>query len=181
MFLCALCIFASAAMVLAQPRTIPKPDDDYSKIPPAPDSFETKYQGGIIGFTTKEQGTLKFDDVNERLVFFNKEKKEQFSINYDSMYVVYPSTNKVQSGTGRVISAIPILGAGLGGSLLKKQKNYLVIQFVDKDVDVQGVVNFTIDTNELLHSVIKTLGEKAELTRRGDSFIRSRKTSVDGN
>ncbi len=178
-FLCALCIFASAAHVSAQPRTMEKPDDDYSKIASAPDSFETKYQGGVIGFTGKEQGTLKFDDVNERLVFYSKEDKEQFSINYDSMFVIYPSTNKVQSGTGRVLGSIPIPGAGIGGSFLKKKKNYLVIQFVDRDVDVQGAVNFLIDTNELLLSVVKTLGEKAELTRRGDSFIRSRKSSVD--
>lgn len=178
LFLCALCLFAPAVIVSAQPRPMDKKDTDQSQIAPAPTSFETKYQGGVIGFTEKEHGVLKFDDINERLVFYNKEDKEQFSINYASMYVVYPSVNKVQSGTGRTIGSIPLPGAGIGGSFLKKKKNYLVIQFVDREVDVQGAVSFLIDTNELLLSAVKTLGEKAELTRRGDSYIRSRKSNV---
>ncbi len=179
LFLCAVCIFGSTAFVSAQPRPMDKKDDDQSKIAPAPSSIETKYQGGVIGFTDKEHGVLKFDDANERLVFYSKEDKEQFSINYASMYVVYPSTNKVQSGTGRTLGSLPIPGAGIGGSFLKKKKNYLIIQFIDRDVDVQGAVSFLIDTNELLLSAVKTLGEKAELTKRGDSYIRSKRTAVD--
>lgn len=180
-FLLTICLFASAAVITAQPRQMPKQDDGYDKIPHAPNTFETKYQGGVIGFTEKEQGSLSFDDINERLVFYGENKKEQFSINYDAMVYVYPSTNKVQSGTGRTIGSLPIPGAGIGGSFLKKKKNYLVIQFIDRDVDIQGATSFLIDTNELLHSVIKTLGEKAEMTRRGDSFIRMRRVVLDDN
>lgn len=180
LFLCVICFFASA-LVNAQPRPMDKNQDDHSKIPQAPNSFETKYQGGVIGFSEKEHGTLKFDDINERLVFYSEENKEQFSINYDAMFVIYPSTNKVQSGTGRTLGSLPLPGAGIGGSFLKKKKNYLVIQYVDKDVDIQGAVNFLIDTNELLLSVVKTLGEKAELTRRGDSYIRIRKPIAGEN
>ena len=57
---------------------------------------------------------------------------------------------------------------------MKKKKNYLVIQFRDQDVDVQGTANFLLDTTELLNSVIQTLGEKAEMTQRGDAYYRPR-------
>lgn len=178
LILLAISFFAFTTIASAQPRPVEKPaEKDDEVIQPAPKSVETKYQGGVIGFSKKQKGTLKFDDINLRLVFYNKENKEQFAISYDSMMVVAPSGKKVQSGTGRAISAIPIFGAGIGGSLLKKKKNYLVITFRDPDVQVQGTVNFLIDTNELLKSVVHTLGSKAELSRRGDAFFRARKQS----
>lgn len=165
----------TAAAVAAQPRPIDKPAAEDEEIKPAPNSFEAKYQGGVIGFSKKQKGTLRFDDENLRLVFYDKENKEQFAISYDSMLVVAPSSRKVQSGTGRTIGAIPLPGAGIGGRFIKKKKNYLVIQFRDPLVEVQGTVNFLVDTDELLKSVVHTLGSKAELSRRGDAFFRSRR------
>ena len=176
LILFAVSLFAFTTIVSAQPRPVPKPTEkDDEVIKPAPNSFETKYQGGIIGYSKKQKGTLKFDDANLRLVFYNKENKEQFAISYDAMVVVAPSGKKVQSGTGRAIGAIPFPGAGLGGSFLKKKKNYLVITFRDPDVEVQGTVNFLVDTTELLKSIVHTLGSKAELSRRGDAYFRARK------
>ena len=55
---------------------------------------------------------------------------------------------------------------------MKKKKNYLVIQYSDQDVDVQGMASFLIDTDELLESVIQTLGDKAGMTPRGNAFYR---------
>jgi hypothetical protein len=172
----AVSLFAFTITVSAQPRPVEKAVEK-EDIKPAPQTIETKYYGGIFGFSEKEKGTLKFDDTNQRLVFYDKENKELFGINYASMLVVAPSSKKVQSGAGRTIGAIPIPGAGIGGSFIKKKKNYLVIQFRDQDVDIQGTVNFLIDTDELLKSVVHTLGEKAEMTQRGDAFFRSRNTT----
>lgn len=169
-------LFAFTTLASAQPRPVSKSaDKDDEVVQPAPKTFETKYQGGVIGFSKKQKGTLKFDDANLRLVFYNDDDKEQFAISYDAIVVVAPSAKKVQSGTGRAIGAIPFPGAGIGGSFLKKKKNYLVITFRDPDVEVQGTVNFLIDTNELLQSVVHTLGSKAELSQRGDAFFRTRK------
>lgn len=176
LILLAVSFFAFTTIASAQPRPVEKPaEKDDEVIQPAPNSFETKYQGGIIGFSKKQKGTLKFDDANLRLVFYNKENKEQFAISYDAMMIVAPSGKKVQSGTGRAIGAIPFPGAGIGGSFLKKKKNYLVITFRDPDVEVQGTVNFLVDTTELLRSIVHTLGSKAELSRRGDAYFRARK------
>lgn len=177
-FLLAISLFACAAGVVAQPRPIGKVEVKSVKRSPAPQSVPTKYEGGMIGFDDKQQGTLKFDDANSRLVFFGKDGKEEFSLPYSAILLVSPSERKVQSGTGRAVGAVPILGAGIAGSLMKKKKNYLVIQFRDQDVDVQGTANFLLDTTELLESVIQTLGEKAEMTQRGDAYYRP-KNKVD--
>lgn len=174
LFLFAVGLFASISAVVAQPRPVEKVSVRTIKRTPAPNSFVAKYEGGMIGFNSKEEGTLKFDDVNERLVFSGKDGKENFSLPYSAMLLISPSEKKVQSGTGRAVGAVPILGTGIVGGLMKKKKNYLVIQFRDQDVDVQGTANFLLDTTELLESVIQTLGEKAEMTQRGDAYYRPR-------
>lgn len=176
LIVCALCLSAFGLSISAQPQPMERQQADEAEVKPAPDSFEARYEGGLFGFSSREKGTLKFDDANQRIVFYDDENKELFSLNYDSMLVVAPSSKKVQSGTGRTLGAIPIPGAGLGGSFLKKKKNYLVIQFEDPDVDVRGTVSFLVDTTELLISVVHTLGDKAELSQRGDAFFRPRTT-----
>lgn len=174
LILLALVLFALATVSFAQVRPVEKPTPTATTVKTAPASFEAKYEGGMFGYSRKEKGTLKFDDDGERLVFFGKDGKEKFAIPYESIVVIYPSEKKVQSGTGKAIGAIPVLGAGLGGSLLKKKKHYLAIQFDDQDVNAQGITNFLIDTGDLLDSVIQTIGVKAELTKRGDAYYRPR-------
>jgi hypothetical protein len=171
--LCAMTL-ALSANVFAQPRKVEKTQPSPTPVVKrtAPESFKAKYQGGMFGYSEKDEGTLKFDDINERLVFFGEDQKEKFAIPYKAMLVIYPSSRKVQSGAGRAVSVIPIPGAGIGGMFMKKKKNYLIIQFRDPDVEVQGTTSFLIDTDELLESVIHTMGEKADLTRRGDAYYR---------
>jgi hypothetical protein len=50
----------------------------------------------------------------------------------------------------------------------------LIVQFNDPDSDAQGTASFKLSDKELLQSVIYSLGEKAELKQRGDSFYRPR-------
>lgn len=139
----------------------------------APPSFSAKYEGGMFGFNDKEQGTVKFDDANQRIVFYGKDQKEKFSIPYNAMLVIYPQSKSVTSNTGNVVRNIPLPGAVLGG-FIKEKRRYLVLHFDDIDVDAKGVVNFKLDSKELLDSVIQALGEKAELKQRGDAYYRPR-------
>jgi hypothetical protein len=176
-------LFACVSIVSAQPRPVEKGSTKTSQTVNRTKiaSVEARYEGGIFGYGEREKGTIKFDDENERLVFFSKENgKELFSIPYKAMLVVAPSNKKVQSGAGRAVGSAPILGAGILGSYMKKKKNYLVIQYRDPDVDVQGTTSFLIDTDELLESVIYSLGEKAGMTPRGDAYFRptERKTTL---
>ena len=171
-------VFALSAIAFAQPRPADRASTPSAAAKPAPVSFEAKYEGGLFGFTTREMGTLKFDDANQRIVFFDKNQKEMFGIPYSSLIVVSPQSNSVTSTTGNVIRNIPLPGAALGG-LIREKKRYLMLQFSDPDADARGIVSFKLDNKELLQSVIQTLGEKAKMTQRGDAYYRPRVIKTD--
>lgn len=182
LILSAAIILCFSAIGFAQPRPTDK-DSTVSNIAKANrtilSSVEARYEGGIFGYNEREKGTIKFDDENERLVFLGREKgSELFSIPYKAILIVSPNSRKVQSGAGRAVGSAPVLGAGIAGSFMKKKKNYLVIQFRDPDVDVQGTTSFLIDTDELLEKVIYSLGEKAKMTPRGDAYYRPNERKV---
>jgi hypothetical protein len=148
-------------------------------VKPAPQSIEAKYEGGIFGFSKKQEGTLRFDDINERLVFFAKDGKEQFSLPYLAMQVIYPQSRSVTSTTGNVVRHIPLPGSFLGG-FIKEKRRYLIIHFEDPDVRASGVASFKLDSKDLLDSVLQSLAGKAELTQRGEAFYRPKNEAKDG-
>lgn len=165
-------LLATSAFVVGQPRPAEKSANP--EVKPAPATVAAKYEGGLFGYRDKIDGTLKFDDANLRLVFFNEENKEVFALPFDSLNVIYPSSESKTSTTGTVISHAPLPGAGLA-SLLKEKRRYLVMSFDDPDADVTGTISFRIDDKDMLESVIFSLGTKAQLTQRGDSYYRPRK------
>jgi len=176
-FLISIALFVTASAGFAQPRPVEATTKPAKPTPasPAPASFEAKYEGGMFGFNRKEEGTLKFDDENDRLVFFGKDQKEKFHIPYKSVLVIYPQSRSVTSNTGNVVRHIPLPGAVLGG-LIKEKRRYLVMHFDDPDVETaRGVLNFKLSNKALLDSVLQTLADKAELTQRGDAYYRPKK------
>lgn len=172
-----IALFLCAGAAFGQPRPVEASAKPAAAAPvnPAPPSFEAKYEGGMFGYNSKEVGMLKFDDDNQRLIFFGKDQKEKFSIPYKSVQVIYPQSKSVTSTTGQVVRNIPLPGAFLGG-LIKEKRRYLVMHFDDPDVEARGLVNFKLENKELLDSVIKSLAGKANLTQRGDAFYRPKAT-----
>ena len=177
LFFLALSLFIGATIVSAQPRPIERPATP-TVVKPAPESFPAKYEGGMYGFSKKEEGTLKFDDDNERLVFVDKEQKEKFGIPYKSMLIVSPQSQSVQSTTGKVVGAVL---SNVVGGFMKEKRRYLIINFNDPDVEAKGLVNFKIEDKELLDSVVVALGAKAELKQRGDAYIRPKNVAEAEN
>ena len=176
-FLISIALFITASAGFAQPRPVDATTKPAASTPasPAPASFEAKYEGGMFGFNRKEEGTLKFDDANDRLVFFGKDQKEKFHIPYKSVLVIYPQSKSVTSTAGNVVRHIPLPGAGLAG-LIREKRRYLVMHFDDPDVETaRGVLNFKLENKALLDSVLQTLADKAELTQRGDAYYRPKK------
>jgi len=171
--LLSMAVLSFAASGFAQPR--PSDTAANTNIKAAPAIVAAKYEGGMFGYRDKKEGTLRFDDANKRFVFFDKDQREMFSIPYASLLVIAPTDRSSTSTAGTVISNAPVLGAGLG-RLLKNKKRYIVIQFDDPDANVRGVVNFRIENKEMRESVIYSLGTKAKLTQRGDSYYRPRLT-----
>jgi hypothetical protein len=146
--------------------SVPKP-------PPAPQTFKAKYEGGIFGLNKKQEGTLSFDDVNQRLVFRNKEQKEIASIPYLSVSGAFADTKSQRTTGGKVVSSLPLpYGANLLGLLSRKKYRYLTLQFSDADTRMAGITSFKLENKELLGSVLNTLAEKAGLEPRGEGFIR---------
>ncbi len=178
LFFLALSLFACASIASAQPRPVDKTSNQ-TPVKPAPATFGAKYEGGMFGFGKKEEGMLKFDDVNSRLVFYGKDQKEKFGIPYEAMLVVTPQSQSVQSTAGKVVSVIPY-GSLIGG-FIKEKRRYLVINFDDPDVEAKGVLSFRIDDQPLLDSVIAALGTKAQLKQRGDAYIRPKVVKTGGD
>ena len=181
-----LALFTFSIAAFAQPRPVEKKTEQKTEQKPAartpaPSSFAAKYEGGMFGFEDKQEGTLKFDDANERFVFFGKDQKEKFSIPYEAMVLVYTGTKSVRSGAGTAVSVIPLPGAGLAG-LFREKRRYLVINFSDPNVEARGVANFKLENTQVREAVVHALGEKAKLTQRGDGYYRQRiKTETKGS
>ena len=160
-----------ALSVAAQVR--PVGGGEQSDPGPAPESFAAKYEGVIFGYNNPEKGNLKFDDENERLIFYGKDGKEKFSLPYEAMIAVYPSAESVTSSAGNVIRHVPLPGASMA-ELLKEKRRYMVIQFEDSDLGSQGTVNFRIEDKGVLAAVIPALGKKAKMIPRGEAYYRKR-------
>ncbi len=169
----ALCAVGAAA----QPKPVEAQKAPSAPVKPAPASFVAKYEGGMFGYGKKEEGTLKFDDDNDRLIFLGKDQKERFAIPYGSMNVVFPQSQSVQSTTGKVVSVIPY--AGLLGGFIKEKRQYLIINFDDPDVEAKGMVNFKLADRELLDSVIAKLASEAELKQRGEAYYRPKAVKIE--
>jgi hypothetical protein len=175
LILLSLAFFVFTFNAGAQPRPIEAKPTPKAEIKPAPPSFTAKYEGGMFGYSKKEEGTLKFDDINERLVFFGADQKEKFAIPYDAMLVIYPQSQSVRSTAGTVVS---VIGGGPLGNLIREKRRYLIVHYQDVDVDAKGAVNFKIEDKDLLDSVLATLADKAEMSQRGDAYYKKRKTAV---
>jgi hypothetical protein len=161
-------LISFAAAVFAQPR----PAETSKQAGRSPQTVEARYEGGMFGFSKKENGFLRMDDENKRLIFLNKERKELFGLPYESLLALYPNSQSVTSTTGNVVRHIPLPGAGLAG-LIKEKRRFMVVQFSDPDVAVNGTASFKIDNKEMLDSLMQTLAGKAGLTQRGDSYYRA--------
>ena len=168
----AICCFAG--LVNAQPRPVDKKVD----IPAgAPSSFEARYEGGVFGSSAKEKGMLRFDDANERVVFYRENGKEMFSIPYASLVVVYPDSKDSVPQSGKVISRLPLPGAGLAG-LMNKSTKYANLTFDDPDIEAKGTASFRFDNKENLLMFIEMLGTKAKMRQRGDAYYRPKPAAV---
>lgn len=168
----ALSVFYLSTVAGAQPRPV-----DKTPAPNAAMSYEARYEGGLFGASDTEKGTLKFDDENNRVVFYKKGQKEMFSIPYKALVVIYPDSRVSTSKTGNVVSRLPLPGAGLAG-LLSKRTKYLVMQFDDPDIEAKGTANFKFEEKEMLLAFISTLGSKAKMAQRGDAYYRKRNPPV---
>ncbi|HKO62754.1 MAG TPA: hypothetical protein VJV03_16435 [Pyrinomonadaceae bacterium] len=137
---------------------------------PAPQTMKAKYEGGIFGYRKTMEGTLSFDDTNQRLLFKNKDQKEMFFIPYNAVQSAFADTQKRRPAAASVARHIPYVGFPLG--FIKTKVRYLTLQYNDPDTNVSGMTSFRLDNKDLVDSAVYTLANKAGLTARGEIYVK---------
>ena len=169
-----LTALVAAAVCAQRPRPVEKDTAvDASKAVPAaaPQTMEAKYEGGIFGYNKTMEGTLSFDDTNQRLLF-RKDKKELFFIPYNAVTSAFSDTQKRRPAAATVGQVVPYFGWPLG--LIKTKVRYLTLQYSDPDTRVSGVTSFRLDNKDMVDSVVYALAQKAGLVPRGEIYVRKR-------
>jgi hypothetical protein len=169
-----LTVVMSTVLCAQRPRAIATSTaTDATKATPAapPQTMNAKYEGGIFGYNKTMEGTLSFDDTNQRLLF-RKDQKELFFIPYNAVNSAFADTQKRRPKGATVAQNIPYFGFPLG--LIKTKVRYLTLQYSDPDTRVAGVTSFRLDNKDLVDSVVYALANKSGLVPRGEIYVRKR-------
>jgi hypothetical protein len=158
--------------IAQRPRTM-EPEEKAPAPPPAPRSVKAKYEGGVFGYNKTMEGTLTFDDENQRLIFKDKKPPKEIHIPYNSITSAFADTQKRQPRAATVAGAVPVLFT-LPARFIKTKVRYLTLQYNDPDSKVNGITSFKLENKEILASVLATLAQKAEMTQRGDIYVKKR-------
>ena len=142
-------------------------------VKPAPKTVKAKYEGGVFGFRKTMEGTLTFDDENNRLLFKDKKPPKEISIPYGAVTSAFADSRKVQPAAATVASNVPSIYS-LPAHFIKHKVRYLTLQYSDPDSNVSGVTSFKIDDRDLLESVLATLAEKTNMVLRGDVYVKKK-------
>jgi len=165
-------VLTYSVLAMAQPKPLPPATSD---VLGAPDDYTVRYEGGVFGASGKDTGTIRIDDANSRVKFVRKEDgKEMFTIPYDALMVVMPDSKSSVPQAGKVVSVLPVPGAGLA-NLLNKETKYANLTFIDPDVDIQGTVVFRFNSKGDLLKFVNKLGTLAKMAQRGDAYYRPKK------
>ncbi|HTF38922.1 MAG TPA: hypothetical protein VK651_11465 [Blastocatellia bacterium] len=170
-------IIAAHAALAQRPRTMPQDTAAASTSmpppPPAPQTVKAKYEGGVFGYNKKMDGTLSFDDANQRLVFHNDKQKEILFLPYNALTGAYADTHSVRPAAATIAGHIPSIYA-LPANYIRTKVRYLTLQYNDPDSKVTGVTSFKLENKDILDSVLYTLANKSALTKRGDVYIKKK-------
>ena len=157
-----------------RPRSMdPQPAAKSPSGKPVPKTVKAKYEGGVFGYNKTMEGTLTFDDANNRLVFKDKKPPKEISIPYEAITSAFADSKKVQPAAATVAQNVPSIYS-LPARFIKHKVRYLTLQFSDPDSKMSGITSFKISDKDLLESVLVTLAEKTNMTLRGDVYIKKK-------
>lgn len=170
-----LTLVMAMAVAAQGPRPAGTPADATKAKPaPAPQTMKAKYEGGIFGYNKTMEGTLSFDDTNQRLLFRRK-GQDLFFIPYNAVASAFADTQKRRPAAATVAQNIPFYGWPLG--FIKTKVRYLTLQYNDPDTHVSGVTSFRLDNKDIVDSAVYTLANKAGLTPRGEIYVRKKEVA----
>jgi len=164
-----------------RPRSAdPQPAASMPAVKPAPKTINVKYEGGVFGYTKTMEGTLTFDDDNNRLLFKDKKPPKEISIPYESITSAFADSKKVQPAAATVASNVPSIYS-LPAHFIKHKVRYLTLQYSDPNSNVSGITSFKIGDKDLLQSVLVTLAQKTNMTLRGDIYVKKKPEDASKN
>lgn len=173
----ALVLLVTGGALAQRPRSMnqdkPEPAANVPPPPPAPPTVKAKYEGGVFGYNKKMDGTLNFDETNQRLVFKNDKQKEILFIPYSALTGAYADTHSVRPAAATIAGHIPSIYA-LPANFIKTKVRYLTLQYSDPDSKVAGVTSFRLENKDILDSVLNSVAGKAGLIRRGEVFVKKK-------
>src|SRR5687767_15831651 len=137
-----------SGVVAQRPRSI-EPEEKTPAPQPAPATVKAKYEGGVFGYNKTMEGTLTFDDVNNRLVFKDKKPPKEIHLPYESITSAFADTQKRRPAAATVASHIPSIYS-LPARFIKTKVRYLTVQYSDPDSRVAGVTSFKLENKEML-------------------------------
>lgn len=137
----------------------------------APKTVKAKYEGGVFGYTKTMEGTLTFDDENNRLVFKDNKPPKEIHIPYEAITSAFADTQKRRPAAATVASHIPVIFTA-PARFIKTKVRYLTLQYRDPDSRVSGVTSFKLKDKEMLNTVLLTLANKTGMTQRGDIYVK---------
>jgi len=173
-------IAAMAVSAAAQrPRSISDDPGKNNRPAAAPQTVKAKYEGGVFGYNKKQEGTLSFDDANNRLVFRNDQQQEVLSIPYNSISQEFADTQSRRPKSATILGSVPMIYGPNPIGFIKTKNWYVTLQFYDPDSHAGGVTSFRVENREICASIVNTLGEKAGLVQRGAIFGRPSPSSSE--
>jgi hypothetical protein len=165
-----LVVLLLSAAHAQRPRSVSDPSNTSAGTMSAPQTVNANYEGGVFGYNKKINGTLTFDDTNERLLFRNKQQREVLFIPYKAVLSAFADVKSKRPIAADIASRTSIFG--LPALLIKRKFRYLTLQYRDPDTNAQGITSFKLENKETLEAVLNTLAGKAGLTARGEVFVR---------
>jgi TonB family protein len=181
-----LVVTMTVSVVAQRPRSVSTDSDnktDPAKTAPAPQTVKAKYEGGVFGYNKKQEGTLSFDDPNNRLVFRDEHGKEVISIPYASIQQEFADTQSRRPKSATILGSVPLIYSPINPiGYIKTKVRYVTLQFYDPDSHAGGVTSFRVENQDICVSVVNTLAQKASLVPKGEIFVRdSQSSSVSGS
>lgn len=161
------------------PETAAKTPASQASPSPAPKTFKAKYEGGVFGYRKVMEGTLTFDDTNERLLFRNEQQKEVFFIPYANVTQEFADTQSRRPKAASILGSVPMIYVPNPIGFIKTKVRYVTVQFYDDYSHVNGITSFRVENMELCESVVATLAQKAGLEPRGEIYTRPKATSAE--
>lgn len=174
-----LSVAAQPARATATDTTVKNPTPQ--PLPAAPQTFKAKYEGGVFGYRKVQEGTLTFDDLNNRLLFRDKQQKEVFTIPYANITQGFADTQSRRPKAATILGSVPLLYVPNPIGWIKTKNRYLTLQFYDKDSHVNGITSFRVENKELCEAIVAALAEKAGLEALGEIFVRPKPASAAAN